>query len=134
MRNESSSLWVRLVCTVWVGVLCTVGPWMLGCGDRSPAKPRTEQLDVARAIEKQVEEGPLRFTVEANGFFHGGYENHKREIFVITDRRTGKEYLAITGAGVTELWTEEETHTRLVPDGQGGVTVQTETIKKTVEE
>lgn len=44
-----------------------------------------------------------RFTAEYHGRFNGGYDNHERAIFIIKDRQTNVEYLAITGCGMTEL-------------------------------
>lgn len=87
---------------------------------------QNEKLPVARAAKNQVEKGPLRFTVEAQGYFEGGYGGHKREIFIVTDRETGKQYLSITGAGVTELWTE----TTMKTDSKGNTSLSTETVEE----
>lgn len=91
-------------------------------------------VTLAGCDEPQVEQGPSpaavvdrgdahtnRFGVERFGEFRGGFGNHVREILVVHDRATGRDYLAITGCGATELWTEthrtgKQTHTRTVED------------------
>lgn len=97
-----------------------------GCGDKKASKHRTEEIKVSRALEQQTEDADLRFTAVAHGYFNGGFENHKREIFIVTDNETGKKYLTITGAGVTELW--EETETNVTIDHEGNPHVETETV------
>jgi len=71
--------------------------------------------------EKPVEKLPAhlvegsRFRVESQGEFRAGFDDNKREILIITDTKTGKEYLGITGVGISELRSEsdgENTHTK----------------------
>ena len=47
-----------------------------------------------------------QFSAEFKGEFSGGFQNHVRQIFVLTDGQTGRKYLTITGCGVTELYRE----------------------------
>lgn len=68
---------------------------------------------VAEAVEQLHDTG--RFAVERHGRFRGGYGDHVREIFIITDKRTRKAYLAITGCGVSEIF--EESRTSIDVDG-----------------
>ena len=55
---------------------------------------------------------PGRFTVASYGTFCAGYSNNVREILIVTDTKTKKQYLAITGCGTTELRTE--THDKII--------------------
>lgn len=82
---------------------------MHGCADPGERKPK--QLDVkdvspvAAPVTPPiaVEKAPDRFKIESQGYFNAGHQNNSREILIITDIKTGKEYLGITGVGVTEL-------------------------------
>lgn len=67
-----------------------------------------------------------RFKIESHGSFQGGYGNHEREIFILKDIKTNKEYLVITGAGATELW--QETTTKI--DANNNPTTETTTIEE----
>lgn len=51
-------------------------------------------------------EGP-RFQVETQGKFWAGYDNNVREILIITDTKTGEQYLGITGVGISDLRKEK---------------------------
>lgn len=48
-----------------------------------------------------------RFTVRREGEFNAGFENNKRELLLVVDSKTGKEYLAITDCSVIELVSKE---------------------------
>ena len=65
--------------------------------------PDPDQIGVHRPAEQTATK---RFTAEYQGKFNAGYGSHERAILVITDTTTGRKYLAITGCGVTELFTE----------------------------
>ena len=83
---------------------------LAGCDDGT-APDGTKAVD---KVPKQLVEGS-RFKVESQGEFKAGYDNTVREILIITDTKTGKEYLGITGVGVSELMREsdgENTFTR----------------------
>lgn len=57
-------------------------------------------------VPKQQVEG-ARFKVERHGKFKAGYEDNEREILVITDNTTGRQYIGVTGVGVSELRREK---------------------------
>jgi hypothetical protein len=71
-----------------------------------------------KIIEKKnaisVEKAPERFEVTSYGSFQAGYDNNKREILILKDKNSGKEYLAITGCGVSELHQESNGKTVVV--------------------
>jgi hypothetical protein len=86
-----ASLFVPLIL---FGVGCNPGP--------PPAKDNAVPVfDVPR---QQVE--GARFKIETAGRFRAGYENNEREILIITDSANGRQYIGITGVGVTELHSE----------------------------
>jgi hypothetical protein len=65
-------------------------------------RPDSPKLIVA--VAKGAEVTPsARFRVESQGWFEAGHEKNLREILVITDTQTNKQYIGITGVGVTEL-------------------------------
>jgi hypothetical protein len=80
-------------CLIIVGMFVSVV-----CGSGSPAEntPITPE-------QKPIYDDTGRFTVHSFGRFYGGFDNNEREIFIITDTTTKKQYLAITGCGTTEL-------------------------------
>jgi hypothetical protein len=47
-----------------------------------------------------------RFTVKTHKRINAGYGNNVRDIMVIHDAETGRDYLAVTGCGTTELHSE----------------------------
>ena len=98
-------------------------------GPQQPRQPTA--IDVADVTE--LEPGTPRFKVQSHGKFRAGFDNNVREILLITDLDTGKTYLGITGVGISELRSESHTTTSVVPDGQGGLDVRTETTTETKE-
>ena len=50
-----------------------------------------------------------RFKLKSEGIFQAGYNNHEREIIIVTDTQTKKQYLFITGCGGTELHMNDDT-------------------------
>ena len=74
--------------------------FLSGC-DGMPQPPPELQKTIVQPSEQST-----RFSIESQGTFNAGYDSHVREILVITDKKTGKEYLTITGCGTTELWSE----------------------------
>lgn len=74
--------------------LCLV---LIGC--EPPQQTNQKTLESAPVPEL---EGP-RFKVETQGSFRAGFENNKREILIITDTKTGTEYLCVTDASISEM-------------------------------
>jgi hypothetical protein len=79
---------------------CAVVALLHGCEQQ-------ENLKAIQTVDKtvQAESANKRFSAEFHGEFRGGYNDHIRHIFVITDAQTRKQYLSITGCGTTELIT-----------------------------
>lgn len=73
---------------------------LTGCGDDGVPQLKKE---VPIPAEKVLS---TRFTVESQGRFDAGYGSNTREILIITDTKTKRQYLAITGCGTTELMQE----------------------------
>jgi hypothetical protein len=77
------------------------------------AAEKAKQAAEIRAVpvenKTQVAEAGKRFVAEFHGEFFGGFQNNKRDIFIVRDNQTGQSYLAITGCGVSELRTEQYT-------------------------
>lgn len=97
------------ICGIWAG-------WGFLSWIRSDSSSRMVQISRLKAAEQQN-----RFLVESYGAIHAGYGDHMREILIITDSKTGKQYLTVTGCGTTELWTE--THVN-------GKTITTSTVEE----
>lgn len=73
---------------------------------------------------------PERFRIELQGRFNAGFDNHRRDILILTDTTNGHKYLGITGVGITELWTEDTTTTAVQADGNVTTTTSTETVEE----
>ena len=86
-----------------------------GCTEEYRRAQEQKQIPVADQTV-QAEVGGKRFRAAFHGEFKGGYDNNVRHIFIITDSKTGKQYLTITGCGVTEL--------RTVTDDDSSVTLE----------
>lgn len=84
----------------------------------TPASPK---MEVIAPTPEAASEGP-RFKAESVGYFKAGYEKNIREILVLTDRKTGRQYLAVTGCGTTEL----RKHTETDSDGNAKTHVEEE--------
>lgn len=80
-------------------ILCS---FLCGCEDNKTIT-NEKALDSAPVPEL---EGP-RFKVETQGSFKAGFENNKREILIITDKKSGRQYLCITDASIAELKAKE---------------------------
>lgn len=83
--------------------------FFIGC----EVKPEP-RLDVDRSppLENPKPSLPVvsdRFKLKSEGIFQAGYNNHEREIIVVTDTQTKKQYLFITGCGGTELHMNDDT-------------------------
>lgn len=78
---------------------------------REQAIAEARKVNVMDRMELKAEVSSKRFTAEFYGEFNGGFQNHVRQIFIVTDTLASpsRQYLAITGCGVTELFTEEYT-------------------------
>lgn len=72
-----------------------------GCGESSSYIPVNKVKQVEKTVEKITESS--RFEIYSYGEFKAGYNNNNREILIIRDTETKKEYIAITGCGVTEV-------------------------------
>ncbi len=66
-----------------------------GCKSEPTSRPHT-RLDQF--------ENSGRFNVESHGSFYAGHSDNRREIVIITDSKTKKSYIGVTGVGVTELY------------------------------
>lgn len=62
-------------------------------GDNKPIIGVTQQSNVEPPI--------VGWNIKSQGIFYAGYDNNRREILLITTP-DGREFLAITGCGVTE--------------------------------
>jgi len=85
-----------------------VGIVIPGCdeGPPTPPDPRWIKKDDGIVGPDTKEAAPQRFKASTHGYFFGGFNENRREIFIVTDTKTGREYLSITGCGVTELHPE----------------------------
>lgn len=79
-------------------------PFLAGNGCEDPQAP-DNKVPVFEVPKQQVE--GARFKVERHGKFKAGYEDNEREILIITDSATERQYIGITGVGVTELHLEK---------------------------
>ena len=110
---------LKLICRLAAGAaLCGV---LVGC-DETP-----------KGAERAIYDAPQsegRFTIESHGKFKAGYQSNTREILILTDTKTGRQYLGITGVGVSELVTE--TTVRVSSDGKGHMTTvpDVETVER----
>lgn len=84
--------------------LCILGMVLSGCEEGQPAATQPAKKDLTLAWRND------RFEVVSYATFEAGYNDNKREILVITDTDTGRQYLAVTGCGTTELHTVTERH------------------------
>lgn len=53
-----------------------------------------------------------RFQVVSHGSFDAGEHGYSREVLILTDRETGKEYLVITGASAEHVVTHANKQTQ----------------------
>lgn len=67
---------------------------LVGCEEG----PTTDKLEVTPKVAPSTNqvETVERFVVRSQGTFNAGYDNGKREIFILKDTHTGVEYLGIT--------------------------------------
>lgn len=112
-------------------ILLAIG--LAGCEppEQLPARLKAER-EAQKPIQihgeqiSETEPGIKRFDIKSHGKFRAGFDNGLREILMITDRKTGKEYLGITGVGITELRHETETKTTVSIDPDGNPHVDSE--------
>ena len=72
--------------------------------DRAEAvQAEARRIEVKNAMMPKPEQVAKPFTAEFRGEFNGGFQNHIRQIFVLTDTETGRKYLTVTGCGTCEL-------------------------------
>jgi len=74
-------------------VVVVIAIVLCGCTDESniPVKRNTEKLE-------------SRFSIESKGSFSAGYQHQSREVLILTDSKTGRQYLLVTGCGATEYF------------------------------
>jgi len=68
----------------------------------SGSEANPEKITVVKPIEAEK----TKWTIQSEGYFNAGYENHYREILRITSP-DGHTFIGITGVGVTEVHTEQ---------------------------
>jgi len=78
----------RVLLTIAVGVACMAGD----CDSDSPVVTES----------KPAEKVSSRFDITRCGEFSAGFESHTREILILKDKDTGRQYLVVTGCGVEE--------------------------------
>jgi hypothetical protein len=93
-----------LFLSVVIVILCEamVLGWA-GCDDPAKRIPVSDKSTPSSPPSLPVQSKQNRFIVESFGYFEAGYADNKREILIIRDSVTGKEYIGITGCGVTEM-------------------------------
>lgn len=106
--------------------ICLLLIFCAGCGSNSNSP--TTQPSGPPSKEVASEWKNNRFLVQTYGKFNAGYENHTREILVIIDTSSKKQYLAITGCGVAELYTTTEATVSV--NGDGDLEVNSKTVTK----
>jgi hypothetical protein len=83
--------------------------FLAGCEAGCEVNTKQAEIEARKPVPLQVNEvselepGKSRFEIQSHGKFNAGYDHGLREILTITDRQTGKQYLGITGVGITEL-------------------------------
>lgn len=88
--------------------ICVAVLLLAACEETKTSDPVVQgKMRVESAGSVHTEWAPTgRFTVAFQGRFAAGYGDHNRDILLLTDTQTGHQYLAVTGCGVSELWTE----------------------------
>jgi len=97
-----------------------------GCDLQDAERGAVEPRPIRGQGVSETEPGVERFTIESHGKFHAGFGNNEREILLITDRKTGKVYLGITGVGISELRVE----TTITTDADGHTKTESETVER----
>lgn len=79
---------------------------MVGCNE----VPQTDKLYVTPKVAPSTNqvETVERFVVTSQGTFNAGYNDSKREIFILKDVKTGKEYLGITDCTLIKIHEAKE--------------------------
>jgi len=84
----------------YIGTLLVFTVLLLsGCQD---PEDEIKTAKAAKPVEAPSATG-ARFVIEKHGWFKAGHQDNPREILIITDTKTHKEYLGVTGVGITEL-------------------------------
>ena len=73
-----------------------------GCGDPPHEDPKVKGKEYNEHGHPLIRDNG-RFAIEAQTRFRAGFNDNIRDILIITDRKSGHRYLAITGCGITEL-------------------------------
>ncbi len=76
---------------------------LAGCADDKEEIKTKQAVSLAEA---PIQTSSNRFSVEKHGWFRDE-NSHQCEIFIIKDLKTGKEYLGITGVGVSQMKHED---------------------------
>lgn len=74
-----------------------------GCLDEADEIPKAKGGRMPEDTKATEAQKGKRFKVESQGWFKAGTNDTPREIVIVTDIKTGKEYLGITGVGISEL-------------------------------
>jgi hypothetical protein len=94
----------RFSFSAFIGGVLLAAPIFNGC----EAPPASSELAVTPRVATTNEVAKPRFVVTSQGKFQAGYENSVREIFIITDTKTGEEYLGVTDASIIRRRVEEK--------------------------
>ena len=91
-------------------------PFLLGevqsCDRPAPPDPRQVAVhydynQLTEGANKGTNKAEVaRWTAVSQGYFYGGFNNNVREIFTLHDNLTGRDFMAVTGCGVTEMHDE----------------------------
>lgn len=85
-----------------------------GPGIIDSIKNPTAKVEMKRTVAGNIDSG--RFTVTLGAKFKDSLAyDGERGIYMITDNKTGKEFVGVSGVGIAELGSHSETHT----DGNG---------------
>ncbi|HAT3959793.1 TPA: hypothetical protein I9Y37_001932 [Citrobacter freundii] len=77
---------------------------LVGCDVQSLPDVRQSQYQPQQTRATEIARPAGRFDMRVVDEFHDSNAYHdKRSIFIITDRKTHKEYLGVEGVGVTDL-------------------------------
>lgn len=103
-----------LVTIVGVGAAVVAAVAFFGPGIIDRIQNPTAKVEMKRTIAGNIDSG--RFTVTLGAKFKDGLAyDGERGIYMITDHKTGKEFVGVSGVGIAELGSHSETHT----DGNG---------------
>lgn len=94
MKTESSLVREIIIGVLTVGAVVFSIAYIVSLATQHPTLPTEKPAMVEKSD---------RFKISSHGSFAAGHGAHIREILIIKDTKTGKEYLGVTGVGVTEI-------------------------------